>query len=105
MFEEFEKLLEAHDEFEMREREVGPDKNMNGYYFKDIISIHVSPLGISFYKKDTYKDIKDVPPEFDTVGVEEDGTYFTVMSVPLDIIMDLVPLDVMDYIIYNMEKF
>lgn len=104
MFEDLEKLLQASSDFEMKEREVGPNKTMNGYYYEDI-SIHIGPEQIRFYKKETFESISDVPKKYETVGIDEDDNYFVVDCVPLDIILERVPQEIKEYIVWNMEKF
>lgn len=104
MYDEFEKLLLDSDEIKLMESGQGPSQDTNGYYF-DKISIHVREEEIFFFTTIKFKDMKDCPPGHDLCGVDDDGNYFVTESVPADRVIDSVPEDIRNYMIWNMELF
>lgn len=102
---DFNTVLQAESEIELKEEGVGADSLWHGYLYKDI-SIHVSPSLKFFYRTKLYDRLSQVPRCFSEIQVDQElRKYYTEEIIPTQDVINLLPERVQDYIIHNLDEF
>jgi hypothetical protein len=104
IYREFENMLLSSSDVFLKEANQGPERQTNGYYFNDV-SIHISHSEISFYRALKFAEMDDCPEGHDLIGIADDGEYYVNDEVPISEIFEMMPDDIREYMIYNMDKF